>query len=119
VSPLTMGEPLPVGEWEVDRWRVKVEQGKKHPQDRKVWVASPGGQYTLLSLSSLGVMTTLWYYNEEILYPRSVSGGGPRGGEYVLDFLRSCVEIGFRESCREYKLREPKARPIKQATERE
>ena len=119
MSPLMRGEPLPIGEWEIDRWRVKVEQGKKHLQDRKVWVASLGGNYTLLSLSTLGAITTLWYYNEEILYPSPATGGAARGGEHVLDFLRDCVELGFRESCGEYKLKKPVIRVIKEQAEGE
>jgi hypothetical protein len=93
----------PFGEWEVNRWRIRVEQGRKGPHDRRIWVASPGGEYTLLSLATLGAITALWFRNEALLYPAEWQEGGTR----VLRFLSDCCGIGLRQACAAHKLSEP------------
>lgn len=110
MTRLRHGDPIPIGEWEIDGWRIKSEQGRKHPDDRKIWVASPGGAYCLLTLASLGAITTLWYYNEEVLYPSPLSGGHFRGGEMVLDFLRDCVRDGVQMAAEKNQLKTPTVR---------
>ncbi len=115
MSPVELGSAFPTGEWEIDGWRVKVEQGRKvhmHRDDRKIWVASPGGNYRLLTLASLGVITSLWYRNEELLYPSPATGGRFRGGEMVLDFLRDCVEVGIEKAAEKNNLRPPRVRRL-------
>jgi hypothetical protein len=103
----------PPGEWEVSRWRIRVEQGRKGPDDRRIWVASPGGEYTLLTLATLGAITTLWFRNEQILYPP------PRylGGEKVLLFLADCCQFGLRRACVLHSLREPVVRNLHEPEE--
>lgn len=93
----------PIGEWEVNRWRIRVEQGRKGPDDRRIWVASPGGAYSLLSLATLGAITRLWFRNEELLYPREWHEGGQR----VLRFLTDCCDQGLVRACADHKLSPP------------
>lgn len=96
--------PLPIGSWEVNGWRVRTEQGRKGPDDRKVWVASPGGEYCLLSLASLAVIARLWYVNEAIRYYKPTH----RGGEMVLDFLADvCRGTSLDDACAKYRLSPP------------
>ena len=96
--------PLPIGSWEVNGWRVKTEQGEKASDDRKVWVASPGGDYCLLSLAALAVVARLWYVNEAILYYKPTH----RGGEMVLDFVADvCRGMPLIEACAKYGLNPP------------
>jgi len=90
-----------MAEWYVNNWGIKIEPGRKGPGDKRIWVASPGGEYCLLSLASLGAVTRLWYDNETRLYPNG------SGGEYVLAFLRDCCERDLRSACRLYKLKPP------------
>lgn len=100
---------LPIGEWEVDGWRIKTTQGAKGSDDRKVWVASPGGEFHLLSLAALGAITKAWYINEQLLYPRD----GQRGGEMVMDFLRNCIDLGLIAAHRRGRFkREPQVRRV-------
>lgn len=109
------GETTPVAEWEIDGWRIKTTQGKKtdrHPDDRKVWVASPGGDYRLLTLASLGAITRLWVLNEELLYPSASNGGSFRGGEMVMDFLRDCAVHGVESAAERNYLRPPNIRRL-------
>lgn len=92
--------------WEVNGWRLRLDQGRKHADDIRIWVASPGGDFSLLTLASLGAITKLWYENEARLYPNGA------GGEYVLSFLRKCCTADLRTACREYKLRDPQIERI-------
>jgi len=104
-----MTTPLPIGEWEVNSWRIKMVQGAKGPGDRKVFVASPGGEQCLLTLASLGAIARAWYINEAIHYDRP----GQRGGEMVLDFLRAAASgHSFEDACARYKLSPPDIRKV-------
>lgn len=94
-------------EWEVNGWRVRLDQGRKAPEDVRIWVASPGGDYSLLSLASLGVITRLWFDNEQRLYQPPA-----KGGYYVLEFLQACCETDLRSACVAYRLREPYIRRL-------
>ena len=102
--------------WRVNDWRIHLDQGHKEPrgldaqaeralQDIRIWVATPGGDYSLMSLASLGVIVGLWYRNENLLYPPS---SGYKGGELVLEFLEdSCREGGIRAACKKHGLKPP------------
>ena len=89
-------------EWNVDGWRIRLENGQKGPNDVRIWVASPGGDYSLMKLSSLGAVIHLWYDNEDRLYPPPALGGLK-----VLSFLQACCELGLTRACRLHQLRSP------------
>jgi hypothetical protein len=87
--------------WKVNGWRIRLEQGRKGSDDIRIWVASPGGDDCLLSLAALGAVVSLWYRNEDRLYPTG------SGGRYVLAFLESCCQDGLVAACRQYRLGAP------------
>jgi len=89
-------------EYLVNDWRVRMEQGRKGSQDTKIKVATPGGELSTLSLSSLGSVVSLWYRNEDRLYPTGC------GGRIVLAFLEATCQAGVRSASRLYDLPQPK-----------
>lgn len=95
--------------WVVNGWHIRLEQGRKGPDDVRIWVASPGGEDCLLSLAALGAITSLWYRNEDRLYPNG------SGGRYVLAFLECCCQSGLESACRIYKLKAPAIERVDEA----
>ena len=88
----------------VNDWRIRIEPGRKGPEDTRIGVATRGGEYSVMLLASLGAITSLWYQNEERLYPP------PRfyGGKKVLYFLEECCTSDLRTACTLHKLPEPR-----------
>lgn len=95
------------GTWTVDGWTIRIEPGRKGPGDVRIWVSTPGGEPSLMRLSTLGAVASLWFQNEERLYPPPAAGG-----EYVLRFLRECCESDLRTACWKYQLRAPHVQRI-------
>ena len=85
--------------WLVDGWRIRLDKGRKAPGDVRIWVATPGGEECLMSLAAMGAIISLWYRNEDRLYPHG------SGGRYVLAFLEACCQDGIESACRLYKLK--------------
>lgn len=88
--------------WLVNGWRIRLDKGRKGSGDVRIWVATPGGEDCLMSLAALGAVVSLWYRNEDRLYPKPASGG-----HYVLAFLEACCQEGLEHACRLYKLKPP------------
>lgn len=94
--------------WLVNDWRIRLRRGYKGPNDTLIEVSSPGGQLIPLSLASIGAIVSLWYRNEDRLYPQG------SGGRYVLSFLEACCqEGGIEDACRLHRLRPPAIELIK------
>lgn len=88
-------------EWLVNGWRLHLAQGGKGPKDVVISVASPGGNLVRLSLTSLGAITSLWYRNEDRLYPNG------SGGRMVLSYLESACQAGIESAAALYRLPKP------------
>jgi len=96
-------------EWLIDGWRVRLDKGRKGPGDVRIWVATPGGAYSLMRLAALGAIVSLWYRNEDRVYAEPASGG-----RYVLSFLEACCQPGgLRAACRLHMLRPPRVRRLR------
>jgi len=88
-------------EWLVNGWRLHLAQGGKGPKDVVISVASPGGNLVRLSLTSLGAITSLWYRNEDRLYPNG------SGGRMVLSFVVRACQSGIESPPAHFRLPKP------------
>lgn len=77
----------------VDGWHIKERKGNKRggwlkSGDRQIWVASPGGNLSLMSFATFGLLLRRWVENEDRVYNKEHEDGGGR----VIDFIADCLD---------------------------
>jgi hypothetical protein len=76
---------------------LRIVQGEKAPEDRRLDVRCPTWEPVKMALG--GLLTDFFYENEQILYPPTPNvgrGRGQRGGAYYLDAMKEAAATGWR-----------------------
>ena len=102
---MAVNNELVTQDFEIDGLQFKFKDGQKLDFGDKILYVGKNGQFCQMRFMHLGYILEALFDNEERLYPRREDGSGPRGGYYLLDFLKDCCERGTEQALERFYLK--------------